>query len=68
MTGAVKILDWIATIALLIMGVWFFVDQWPEPSWWAWTMLVLGIVGVPLTVLNPIQKLRTWLLRRMIKR
>lgn len=64
----IKALDWIVVVVLMLVGIWMVVSQWPNVSWWAWLCCGLGIVGVPLNIFNPVQKLRTWVLRLMVKR
>lgn len=68
MKKSIAILDWVATFVLLGVSVWVVVDQWPSPEWWAWAILVLGLVGIPLNLFNPMQKVRTFVLRKLIKR
>ena len=68
MKKAISVLDWFVTVVLMLAGVWVVYAQWPSPEWWAWVMLVGGILGVPLNLFNPMQRVRTFLLRKLIRR
>jgi len=64
----IKTLDWVVVVVLMFAGIWMVAVQWPSPTWWAWFCCVLGVIGVPLNVFDPVQKVRTWVLRKMVKR
>ena len=66
--GFINMLDWAVAIISLIAGVVLFFLQWPSPSIWAWLCLALGVLGVPLAWFNPMGRLQTWMLRRLVKR
>lgn len=60
-------LDWIVATAALVAGACFVVIEWPNPSLWSWLFLAVGVVGVPLAAFNPVGRINTWVLRRLVK-
>lgn len=73
MTNAKKpriaaVLDWAVAIVALLVGAAFVVIEWPNPSWISWTFFVIGVIGVPLAMFNPVERVKTFLLRRLVKK
>ena len=62
------LLDWAVAIVALIVGATFIVIEWPNPSWVSWLFFAIGVVGVPLAIFNPVDRVTKFILRRLVKK